>query len=160
MIQKFSLLLFVLLCISCKNNTLEKPKKPANLISEKEMINILYDISIISAAKGVNKKLLEENGVNPEEYIYNKHKIDSLQFALSSEYYAYNIKTYEEIFNRVKLKLEEDQARFDSIVKYKKTFKDSIAKTNRGKLDSLKKLDLIKNMEKKELQPSKSIKKN
>ena len=35
------------------------------------------------------------NNVSPVTYIYEKHQIDSLQFAESNEYYAYDIKDYE-----------------------------------------------------------------
>ena len=114
--KQLKYILLIVLIISCKNNSIDKPKKPDNLIPKDSMVEILYDISLVSSAKGVNKKLLENKGLVPEDYIYKKHNIDSLQFALSNEYYAFNLDTYEDIYNSVKLKLEEDKKHFQTIV--------------------------------------------
>jgi DNA replication initiation complex subunit (GINS family) len=72
-------------------------------------------MSILTASKGVNKKLLEENGILPEDFIYEKHGIDSAQFALSNEFYAYNLEDYKEIFDDVKNRLAEEKKVLDSI---------------------------------------------
>lgn len=79
-----------------------KPEKPKNLISKEKMVDVLIDIKLISSANGANKKILKNHGINSESYIFKKHDIDSLQFALSSEYYAFNIKEYEEVYAKVK----------------------------------------------------------
>lgn len=84
-----------------------KPEKPKNLISKDKMVELLMDIKIISSANASNKKVLEDQKINLEKYILKKHNIDSLQFALSNNYYAYNIKEYEEIFTKVKDSLEK-----------------------------------------------------
>ena len=122
---------------ACKNNKIERPEKPENLISKDQMVDIIYDMSLISAAKGVNKKIIENRGINPEQYIYEKHEIDSLQFALSNEYYAYDIKTYQELYDRVKQKLEIDKKRFNSMIDSEKTKSDSISRRNRLRRDSI-----------------------
>ena len=44
---------------SCNN--IEKPKKPDNLISKDRMVDVITDISLMTAAKGMNKNLLEKN---------------------------------------------------------------------------------------------------
>ena len=128
--------LLIVLIISCKNNSVERPKKPDNLIPKDSMVEILYDIYIISSAKGVNKKLLENKGIVPEDFIYKKHNIDSLQFALSNEYYAFSLETYEDIYNSVKLKLEKDKKHFQTIIFVEQKEKDSLNKIKR-KQDSL-----------------------
>jgi len=115
MIKTLKYFLLVALVISCKNNNIEKPKKPDNLISTDKMIEVIYDISLINSVKGVNKKIIEHKGISPEDYIYKRHDIDSLQFALSNEYYAYNLKTYEAIYYNVKEKLEEDKNKFENL---------------------------------------------
>ena len=54
---------------------------PDNLISaEEKMVDILYDMSLISVSKGINKRILENNGMKPKKYILKKYNIDSLQF--------------------------------------------------------------------------------
>jgi Domain of unknown function (DUF4296) len=140
MIKTLKYILLVALVISCKNNNIEKPKKPDNLISKDKMIEVIYDISVINSVKGVNKKLIENKGISPEDYIYKRHDIDSLQFALSNEYYAYNLKTYEAIYNSVKTKLEKDKTHFQAIIKAEQKIKDSINKKTRREFDSLKKI--------------------
>ncbi|TJY37970.1 DUF4296 domain-containing protein [Pontimicrobium aquaticum] len=112
---KIVAILCVLIFVGCNSNNIERPKKPKNLIKKQDMVNILYDMSILTASKGVNKKLLEENGVFPEDFVYEKYGIDSVQFALSNEYYAYKLETYEEIFNQVKNRLTEEKKVLDSI---------------------------------------------
>jgi len=147
MISQLKYILFVFLIISCKNNSIEKPKKPNNLIAKDKMVEIIYDISLFTAAKGVNKYPIESAGILPENYIYNKYNIDSLQFALSNEFYAYNLKTYEDIYNSVKVKLEKDKKHFNAIIEAEKKVKDSLNKNFRREFDSLeviKKRDIKK----------------
>ena len=65
--------------------------------------------------KGINKTLLENNGILPQEFIYKKHSIDSLQFANSNDYYAFDTEVYEGIINKVKEKIESDKAKYEAI---------------------------------------------
>ena len=140
MIKQLKYIIFVLLVISCKNNSIDKPKNPDNLISKDKMVEVIYDISIINAAKGTNRKLIENAGLVPEDYIYKKHNIDSLLFALSNEYYAYNLKTYEDIYNSVKIKLEKDKNHFKTIIETEQKIKDSLNKIRKSERDSLRKI--------------------
>ena len=128
------------LVLSCNNNNINKPEKPDNLISKNKMVEVIYDMSLISSAKGVNKKILESKGIVPEDYVFKKHNIDSLQFALSNEYYAYNFKIYEDIYNKVRIKLNKDKTDFNTIVEEEQKVKDSINKSKRKELDSLNKI--------------------
>jgi len=139
MIRPLKYILLIAFVYSCKNNSVDKPKKPDNLISKDSMVEILYDVSLISSAKGINRKLLEIEGIVPEDYIYSKHNIDSLRFALSNEYYAHDLKTYEDIYNGVKAKLEKDKTHFQAIIDAEQKVKDSL-KTIKKKQDSLKRI--------------------
>jgi len=130
----------IFLVFSCKSNSIDKPDKPDNLISKDSMVEIIYDMSLMSSAKGSNKYILESKGVIPEDYIFKRHNIDSLQFALSNEYYAYNLKTYEDIYTKIKAKLKSDQAHFDTIVKEEQKITDSISLLMRKELDSTRKI--------------------
>ncbi|RED44775.1 DUF4296 domain-containing protein [Seonamhaeicola aphaedonensis] len=96
------LLISVLTIIACSG-----PKKPERLISKREMVSILIDAKLIATASGVNKKIMQDSGVYPNSYIYNKYNIDSTQFAESNTYYTYNIKDYEEIYQMVKDSLDK-----------------------------------------------------
>ena len=99
----------------------EKKEVPDNLISEEEMINILYDMSLISVSKGINKRILENNGMKPKKYILKKYDIDSLQFVSSNEYYSKDLERYLSIYEEVLNKLEVNREFIvDSIENYKK----------------------------------------
>ena len=101
--------------------TVEKKEVPDNLISEEEMINILYDMSLISVSKGINKRILENNGMKPKKYILKKYDIDSLQFVTSNEYYSKDLERYLSIYEEVLNKLEVNREFIvDSIENYKK----------------------------------------
>ena len=59
--------IFLIFC-SCGSIS-EENVKPNNLIPEDKMIDILYDMSLISVSKGINKRILENNGMKPKKYI-------------------------------------------------------------------------------------------
>ena len=131
-----NILIFILLIgflISCSG--IKKPKKPENLISKEEMVNILIDMSLLSSAKGINKSIIENNGIVPESYIYTKHQIDSLQFIESNEYYTYNLNEYQDIIKRVT----------DSLIKLREEYSTLAEKENQEK----KKMDSIKRSKRK-----------
>ena len=103
-------LLIIIICYGCFDSNLSyEINKPENLISKNKMADILYDMSLINVAKGVNRSILENNGIIPENYIFNKHQIDSLTFAKSNEYYSYDLKDYQLIYDMVKIKLEKNK---------------------------------------------------
>ena len=114
------LICIFLVLFSC-SFTIEKKEVPDNLISEEEMINILYDMSLISVSKGINKRILENNGMKPKKYILKKYDIDSLQFVTSNEYYSKDLEIYLSIYEAVLNKLEVNREFIvDSIENYKK----------------------------------------
>ncbi|OIQ30022.1 MAG: hypothetical protein BM564_04445 [Bacteroidetes bacterium MedPE-SWsnd-G2] len=127
---------FVFLAVSC--DKVERPAKPENLLSTAQMSNIYYDIFVMNGAKGVNKKHLEEKGVNPYEFVFDKHNTDSLQFFSSNDYYAFDIETYNNLLLDVKLRLEKEKEEFNGLYKEEERLKDSIREVKRKKRDSLK----------------------
>lgn len=131
---------FVFLALSCHNEV--KIEKPKDLIPESQFSEILYDMFLINSAKGVNKKLLEDEGIFPEEYIFKKHNIDSLRFASSNKYYAFNQKTYDKILNQVKQRVEREkgiyQKELDAEEAANKKRQDSIKALAVKKRDSIK----------------------
>ncbi|SDR83969.1 protein of unknown function [Formosa sp. Hel1_31_208] len=93
-------------------NSIEKPEKPENLLSKDKMVDILYDIYILNAAKGATKTVLVDNGIFPQDYVFEKHKIDSLQFAKSNEYYGYYVEEYESILGQLEQKISRDKDKY------------------------------------------------
>ncbi|MFD2822846.1 DUF4296 domain-containing protein [Lacinutrix iliipiscaria] len=104
---------FVLLLVSCYD--IKKPKKPDNLIAKDKMVNVIIDLSLFNSAKGINKRILEDKGINLEQYVYEQHDIDSLQFAESNNYYAHHIDDYEAIYKEVKDSLSQLKDKYTEI---------------------------------------------
>ncbi|MDO1501797.1 DUF4296 domain-containing protein [Winogradskyella maritima] len=131
----FFTLLFLGLTMSCEKSV--KPPKPDNLISKDKMHNVLYDMFIINSAKGINRKLLENEVVNPEKYILEKHSIDSTQFAQSNAYYAHDIEAYQEIIAAVRQRLVKEKEAAEKaetdIKEAAKRKRDSLKKVNANK---------------------------
>ena len=121
-----------LILVSCHG--IDRPEKPENLISKSKMVEVIVDITLFTSAKGMNKYELQQQGVLPESYIYNKHNIDSLQFALSNEYYSYDIEKYEAIYESV----------HDSLLSLKALYKkiEDKERQNAKEKDSIRKLKL------------------
>lgn len=136
-------LLFILCLLVTACNEAEKPKKPENLIPRDKMEQVLYDLYVINAAKGVNKKLLETNGFQPETYLLTKHKIDSTQFANSNAYYAFDTDSYKSIIESVKSRLEKEKKIFEDLENAEnlavKRKRDSLSEIKKRKKDSIKK---------------------
>ena len=107
--NKLQRIIILCLVFSCNNTLNQNNKTPENLISKEKMVDIIYDMTLINVAKGVNKSILENNGIIPEQYLFNKHSIDSMLFAKSNEYYSYDLKTYQTIYDNVKIKLEKNK---------------------------------------------------
>lgn len=142
-------LFFILICFffSC-NSGIEKPQKPENLIPEEKMADIMYDVFLLNSAKGVNKIILEANGVLPEKYVFEKYSIDSTQFAESNNYYVYNTKTYESILNRIKEKIDLNKKEYEALDKIeeaeRKKKADSIREIRTKEKDSFIKIGELK----------------
>ncbi len=128
-----------MLLLGC--NGIDKPKKPKNLIGKEKMSEIMYDLYILNAAKGVNRKMLEANAIMPLEYLYKKYDIDSLQFAESNTYYAYDTEGYLAIIETVKKKLEKNKDFYEKLNVKEQNVKDSINAAKKKKNDSLIGLD-------------------
>ncbi|MBO3099118.1 DUF4296 domain-containing protein [Gelidibacter pelagius] len=131
-------LFYILILISFVGcNTINRPKKPKDLIAKNKMSDIMYDLYILNAAKGVNKKVLELNGIMPSEYVYKKYGIDSLQFAQSNTYYAYDTKAYAALVEKVKTDLQKDKDLYEKLTKEEQRVKDSIKKANKKVKDTI-----------------------
>lgn len=99
---------------SCQKKAIEAP---ANLIPKDKMKQIIYDLSLLQALKGVNQAALDSNGVNAAT-VYKKYKVDSLQFAKSDQYYAIeNIKEYEKMYEGISELAAKEKIHIDSLLK-------------------------------------------
>lgn len=101
----------VLLLVSCKDSAISKPD---NLIEEHVMVDIIYDLSLLEGVKTYNTTHFQ--GIKPNEFIYKKYKIDSVQFAKSTQFYASNIDKYKKIYEEAGKRIEKNKAHIDSLV--------------------------------------------
>ena len=137
--KHFFYILILISFVGC--NSVDRPKKPKDLIAKDKMSDIMYDLYILNAAKGVNRKLLELNGVMPLDFVYKKYNIDSLQFALSNTYYAYDTEVYAGLVDKVKIELEKNKVLYEKLNDEDQKVKDSQFKADQKARDSIKKLD-------------------
>lgn len=135
----FYIILSLVFMFACNDSKIERPKKPSNLIKKDKMVQVLYDMAIITAAKGSHKRTIEDKGIVPEQLIFKKHEIDSMQFVLSNEYYSYDIDTYEEIYEEVRRKLSNERIIQDSLAKQERDKKRTSASDRKKKMDSISK---------------------
>ncbi len=137
MMLRHTLLLFVMLLTIVSCYELNAPKKPENLIAKDKMIQILMDAKLMSnGITGIDKRVLDSSNIEPQNYIYEKHNIDSVQFAQSNAYYSYHLEEYKEIYETLK----------DTLLKLKKHYKTVVEtkKKEKKKQDSLAKLKKVK----------------
>ncbi len=138
--RKIIYIIFVLFFMACESKV--NYKKPKNLISKDQMIDLLYDMHMANATQGIKDNNLEKNK-NYMSLIYEKYKIDSTQFATSNTYYIANVSEYEDIFEEVELRLK------NILDKYEKE-RDSLIEKNldssgiRAPLKKLKNFDKSK----------------
>lgn len=124
---------FALSVYACQS--LDKPAKPSKLIEEDRMVDILTDVAFVKAAKGSYKKVFDLENINPENYILQKHGIDSITFSENNIWYTNQIETYKKIFTKVKSNLEISKQKFEKLNKEAdsiKKVKDSIKAAKKG----------------------------
>lgn len=153
----FSLLILLCFLLGCEDS--KQPNKPENLISEATMEDILYDSFILNATKASKRKILEENGIYPKDFLFEKYNIDSAQFSQSNAYYAYNTELYTSIIENVKSRLSNEKDKYTEQLKEEKRLEkkrtDSIKNARKRVNDSLKKTGKKGKMKLEALKPRK-----
>lgn len=122
--KKLWVIIGALFLISCQN--VEKTKRPEKLIPEEKMVEVLTDLSLLNSAKNYNKRQLEETGLRPRDYLYEKHNIDSLRLAESTMFYAQHPAQLERIYSRVRNNLEILKKDLEKMKEEKRKMEDSI----------------------------------
>jgi hypothetical protein len=98
------------------------------------MEDILYDIKLLKASKSKNYRILKDNNVQVDAYIYEKYKLDSITLRENIAFYASaSFKTYKEIENNIKLRFEAEKKKVEKEIEER----DSLKKT-KDSLDSVK----------------------
>lgn len=100
--------------LSCK---IDEVKKPENLISEEQMTEILYEMALLEGIRLNNPQIFKEYQIDPAQHLFEKYKIDSLQFAESNYYYASDVTKYLEMYQKIQAKIDLEYQKIDSISK-------------------------------------------
>lgn len=120
------------LLIACGEPVVEKP---ANLVPKETMVNLLYDLSLTHAAKGINPKLVKDLNMNSMEFLFEKYGIDSVRYVQSDLYYASLPEEYEDIYAQVVQRLESTKDRVEA---ERKRVNDSVKEAVRRRKSPLK----------------------
>jgi len=133
--KNFLFFLAFILVFNCS----EKQIVPKNIISVEKMSEIIYDMTLISVSKGVNRKILENNGFKPTSYILKKYEIDTIDFIASNKYYSSNLDMYLSIYQNVLNKLEKNKQIISDSLKREndKSIKLRERKSEKQKTDKL-----------------------
>lgn len=110
------ILLFLIL--GCQD--IKEVEKPERLIDEKEMVAILKDLTIYSAAKGQDRRLLESKNVDMVHILQKKYKIDTIVLKQNIAYYTADLEKYQAMHEEVKRQLEEEKKKYDAVNARKK----------------------------------------
>lgn len=146
MIKK--ILYIIVLLVVCSCQSVEKAPKPNRLIKKDQMIEILTDIAFVKATKGGYKKKLQQKNINLEDYVLEKHGVDSVTFAENNKWYANQLDEYHDIFSAVKANIQKEKTKYEKLKREEDSIKkiqDSIKRAKKDKVD--KDLDSIENEE-------------
>ena len=110
----------IIYLFSCSNKS---AKKPDNLIPLETMEEVIYDVYMLNAIKISNKKLLQNEEVSFKKEIFEKYKIDSLQFAKSNDFYAADFETYKALIERIKKRMDSNKKALEQLIEEEKKSK-------------------------------------
>ncbi|WP_420320559.1 DUF4296 domain-containing protein [Flagellimonas sp.] len=130
--MKRGILFFMALVLfSCNEKVVEEPE---NLIPKEKMVTILHDLALLNATKSSYKAALELHDIKIMDFLYEKHDIDSTQFAQSDLYYASLPLEYQSIYEKVEALLEKKSADLEQIAEKRN---DSVRKAQEKRRDSI-----------------------
>lgn len=113
----------VLMTTGCKDKVIEKPK---NLVERDKMVNIIYDLALLEAAKSQTAGTYQYPRTS--QFLKDKYKIDSLTFAQSAQYYASDMKEYKKMYDEVKERLNAENTKLNGGQPVKENLEEGIVK--------------------------------
>ncbi|MEX0312626.1 MAG: DUF4296 domain-containing protein [Allomuricauda sp.] len=134
--MKRAILVFLgILMFSCNEKVVEKPD---NLIPKEKMVLVLHDLALLNATRATYKTALEQNDIKVMEFLFEKHGIDSVQFAQSDLYYASIPLEYQSIYEKVEAILEKKSS---DLERYTQRRNDSMRRAQEEKRKARKAKD-------------------
>lgn len=111
--KKIVLMLGGFFLMSCTKDV----EKPDKLLTEQQMVEILYDISLLEALRTNSSHLLEQNQISAKTFILDKYKVDSLTFAQNNAYFGGDYKKYKSIMDAVQQKFSQEVEQLEVEIK-------------------------------------------
>lgn len=84
-------------------------EKPQNLIEEGQMVNMLYDLSLLQASYSVLN--MQDKRIDGLKFLKEKYGVDSTAFASSNKYYASQPEKYQKMQKQVLEMMEAEKAK-------------------------------------------------
>ncbi len=136
--------------MACTSNTIIK--KPDDLISKNQMVDLLTDMLIAAGAENIKNIDLERN-VNYYPLVFEKYGIDSTRFKESNYYYTSQIDDYEKILKKVNERLKAIKDKLDFEIKLQDSLRNDSLRNLRGNFKKMPKrpsrIDSLKSLPKK-----------
>lgn len=118
MMKKIVLIFLLTLFVACDKKF--NAPQPDVLIEQKIIENILFDIKFLSASKSKKFKILKDNNVVADQFIFEKYKIDSITLYQNIAYYSTNsFEVAKEIEKNIELRFNNELKKVDSTIKIK-----------------------------------------
>lgn len=130
--RKLGIIFLLFAVFACRD--VDKIREPENLIPQNKMVEVLTDLSLLNSAKNYNRRQLENTGLRPMEYLYDRHGIDSVSLAQSTRYYANFPSELERIYARVKNNLENLKSTLELRREAEKKVQDSLLQAQKDSL--------------------------
>ena len=97
-------------------------EKPKDLISEEEMVLLLTDLYIATAAKSYANKQDDKN-IDYTFIVFEKYGIDSARFKRSNFYYTTKIDDYDKIYLQVQANIKTLKEKQTALIKVRDSIK-------------------------------------
>ncbi|WOI22058.1 DUF4296 domain-containing protein [Nonlabens ulvanivorans] len=101
--RKLSAILSLLIIGACSG--IERTPKPDPFFDTEKMASIMTDVYLIEGSMTSNRKSFVDLGIIPDQYVYQKHGIDSISFKNNFNYYADRVEDFIEVLDLVDEKL-------------------------------------------------------
>ena len=110
---------FFCMLLSCKKEGANTAFEPYCKLSEKEMIDVMVDLSIVKSTKTLARKDLKNSGIKPYDYLFKKHGVDTITIRENLQYYNLDLEKSQKLYDTVSKiitgRLEKVEAILDSI---------------------------------------------
>ncbi|GAL00098.1 MULTISPECIES: DUF4296 domain-containing protein [Nonlabens] len=101
--RKLLAILSLLIIGACSG--INKSPKPDPFFDTEKMASIMTDVYLIEGSMTSNRKSFVDLGIIPDQYVYQKHGIDSISFKNNFNYYADRVEDFIEVLDLVDEKL-------------------------------------------------------